>query len=134
MENASKALIIAGAILLSILIIGLGMAVFTSARNVLDKANLSSEEITTFNSKYEEYRGENVRGTGVRRLCELVSSNNATDEDNVIKITYGTDKDVTGQTEVMALRSLIKTGKTYKVTMSYSATTKLIESITIEDK
>ena len=35
MENASKALIIAGAILLSILIIGLGMMVFNQAKEAM---------------------------------------------------------------------------------------------------
>ena len=35
MENASKALIIAGAILLSILIIGLGMSIFNASKTAI---------------------------------------------------------------------------------------------------
>lgn len=40
MENASKALIIAGAILLSILIIGLGMFIYQQASGAMGNANL----------------------------------------------------------------------------------------------
>ena len=49
MENASKALIIAGAILLAILIIGLGMAVFNNIKDIANP-NLDSEKIQTINS------------------------------------------------------------------------------------
>lgn len=41
MENASKALIIAGAILLSVLIISLGIMVYNNAKNTVGSANLS---------------------------------------------------------------------------------------------
>ena len=40
MENASKALIIAGAILLSILIIGLGMYIYQQANSATSGTNL----------------------------------------------------------------------------------------------
>ena len=45
MENASKALIIAGAILLAIVIISLGLIVVNNVRNVTDNTNLSEQEI-----------------------------------------------------------------------------------------
>ena len=48
MENASKALIIAGAILLSIAIIGIGMAVFQMASGTISSANMSAQEIEAF--------------------------------------------------------------------------------------
>ena len=41
MENASKALIIAGAILLSILIISLGIMVFQNAKSTVGSADMS---------------------------------------------------------------------------------------------
>ena len=43
MENASKALIIAGAILISILIIGLGVFIYQQAQSTVSKANLNSQ-------------------------------------------------------------------------------------------
>ena len=51
MENASKALIIAGAILLAIVIISLGLIVVNNTRNVTDNTNLSEQEIQAFNAK-----------------------------------------------------------------------------------
>ena len=57
MENASKALIIAGAILLSILIISLGIMVYNNAKNTVGSSNLDKQEIQTFNSQWEQYEG-----------------------------------------------------------------------------
>ena len=51
MENASKALIIAGAILVSILIIGLGMYLYTTASGVFDSNQLKEQQARTINLK-----------------------------------------------------------------------------------
>ena len=45
MENASKALIIAGAILLSILLISLGIMIFTQAQDVISGSGMSKAEL-----------------------------------------------------------------------------------------
>ena len=57
MENASKALIIAGAILLSILIIAIGMYIYNSSTNSIYSAadQISSQEQQSFNSQWESY-------------------------------------------------------------------------------
>ena len=52
MENASKALIIAGAILLSILLISLGIFVFTQAQDTMGSINLNDQEVMAFNNKF----------------------------------------------------------------------------------
>lgn len=134
MENASKALIIAGAILLSILIIGLGMMVFNNAKNTLTSANLAAEQIDAFNSKFESYDGTNKRGTDVRTLCDTVKSNNATTEDeNNVTLKYGS-KAYKTQTEIAQLKQQIKNGKRYTVTIKYSDSTKLINVIEIVEE
>lgn len=133
MENASKALIIAGAILLSILIIGLGMMVFNNAKNALTSANLDQEQIDAFNSKFESYIGTNKRGTDIRTLCNTVKSSNAADEENAIKITYGSDTDKTSQADILAIRNQLKNGNRYDVTATFNKNTKLIDSIEIKD-
>lgn len=133
MENASKALIIAGAILLSILIIGLGMMVFNNAKNALTSANLDQEQIDAFNSKFESYIGTNKRGTDIRTLCDTVKSSNAADEENAIKITYGSDKDKISQADILDIRNKLKNGSRYDVTAKFNKNTKLIESIEIKD-
>ena len=76
MENASKALIIAGAILLAISIIGIGMYVFSQAQGAMDGIGMDQERITAYNSQFESYMGTNVRGTTVRALFDLVRNHN----------------------------------------------------------
>ena len=130
MENASKALIIAGAILLSILIIGLGMAVFNNAKEALSGANLDKEKIPTINAQYEAYIGENIKGSQVKTLCNLVRDNNLTKDDSEtfeIKINNTSDP-----TEINKLKNSIANGKTYKVEATYGSN-KLIDSISFEE-
>ena len=106
MENASKALIIAGAILLSILIISLGIMIFGQASGVVDNNSMTELEITTFNEKFTQYFGPRVRGANVKVLIDAVNANNianAGDESKKIKL-YGKDS-----------KSVIQTGKTYTV-------------------
>ena len=76
MENASKALIIAGAILLSILLISLGILVYNQAKGTVSDADMSAEEVQTFNSKFSSYLGTNISGTKVNALVDAVVANN----------------------------------------------------------
>ena len=80
MENASKALIIAGAILLSVLIISLGIMVFQNAKNTVGSTNLSKQEIETFNSQWQAYEGKNKTASEVRTMIQAVIANNAAEE------------------------------------------------------
>lgn len=75
MENASKALIIAGAILLSILLIGLGMGVYNSATSSTRSANLDPQELQAHNSQFLAYEGKQ-KGANVRALMNLINANN----------------------------------------------------------
>ena len=80
MENASKALIIAGAILISILIIGLGVFIYQQAQSTVSKANLNSPEAQAQNQQFENYFGDKVSAQEVKQLCTTVRSNNITGE------------------------------------------------------
>jgi len=72
MENASKALIIAGAILLSILIIALGIYVFNMAKSATDTNQLDTAAKNTFNAQFEQYEGRQV-GSSVKSLFMIES-------------------------------------------------------------
>lgn len=75
MENASKALIMAGAILIAILVISLGVYIFNNMSNsVIENANLDSEEISSFNSQITPYLGQNISGSQVNALIQLAIS------------------------------------------------------------
>lgn len=79
MENASKALIIAGAILLAIVIISLGLIVVNNVRSTADNTNLSEQEIQSFNAKFIAYEGSGVTGSRVNTLIQqVISTNQAT--------------------------------------------------------
>lgn len=83
MENASKALIIAGAILLSILIIGMGMFIFSRAQDQIfgAAANMSESEIETFNTKFENYAGK-ISGSQVKKLINVGIQNRVSTNDD----------------------------------------------------
>ena len=76
MENASKALIIAGAILLSILIIAIGMYIYTSSHNSISEAGsqISEQEKTSFNQQWNTYEGSQG-GNNVKALLQKLIAN-----------------------------------------------------------
>lgn len=130
MENASKALIIAGAILLAIVIISLGLIVVNNTRNVTDNTNLSEQEIQAFNAKFTPYQGTKVSGTQIKTLIQTVIASNASNDDKKVTIIYdGSTYDDTTDDKKIEKISVV-TGKTYKVTLSYNNA--LINKITIE--
>ena len=76
MENASKALIIAGAILLSILIIALGVFIFNQAKGAMGNTGLDDQKASANNQKFEAYEGSAVKGSQVKALLDIVRTNN----------------------------------------------------------
>ena len=124
MENASKALIIAGAILLAILLISLGIMIYNQASGVVDNNAMDEVAIQSFNQKFEQYFGPKVRGSNVNALLSAVNTNNGSTDDASKKITIkGLE---TGKTKV-------ETGKSYKVEATKHNSGGLIEEITISE-
>ena len=76
MENASKALIIAGAILLAILLISLGIMIFSQAQDTVSNSGMSDAEISSFNSRFSKYEGTQ-KGSVVKTLIQEVIASNA---------------------------------------------------------
>lgn len=78
MENTSKALIIAGAILLSILIISIGIYIYNSSVNSTKGVVASKElemELMQFNKQYEMYDGVQSSNS-IKELINIASQNN----------------------------------------------------------
>ncbi len=116
MENASKALIIAGAILLSILLISLGMMVYTNAKKVANTDAIDELAVNTFNEPLESYFGDKVKGANVRELIKKVNTNNKSDNPPVtITISGGVIGTATSPANTYKVDSA-KVGSTYKVT------------------
>lgn len=128
MENASKALIIAGAILLSILIISLGIFIFTQAQTTINSVNMSEQEIMTFNNKFTQYEGDNVLGVKVNTLFDNIRVNNASYNNgdnttpicltiqNVSGVTLTGNDKITGK-----ISGKVNTAKHFKVEMGYDS-------------
>ena len=76
MENASKALIIAGAILLAILLISLGIMIFNQAQDTVNNSGMSQAEITAFNNKFLKYEGTQ-KGSVVKSLINRQWNSNS---------------------------------------------------------
>ena len=117
MENASKALIIAGAILISILIIGLGVFIYQQAQSTVSKANLNSPEAQAQNQQFENYFGDKRSAQEVKQLCTTVRSNNITGEtgDETKKVWLVYDNAFKTPSEIS---KLVKAGKTYDVNVA----------------
>lgn len=134
MENASKALIIAGAILLSIAIIGVGMFVYNSvSETITGAADMSQDEINTYNQTFANYEGVK-NGSQVKQLCDQIRThNNGTQDDPSLLITLveGTAVDAEGPSaigatgtttaEINAIRNKILSGRQYTVSLGYDS-------------
>ena len=117
MENASKALIIAGAILLAILLISLGIMIFNQAQDTVTNSGMTEAELTSFNNKFLKYEG-NQKGTMVKSMMQEVKSidANASDEH---KITVNFQKDENSSLSPTKTTKDIDTKHTYYVVMGY---------------
>ena len=139
MENASKALIIAGAILLSVLIVSLGIMVFQNAKNTIGGTNLNKQEIDTFNSQWQTYEGKNKTASEVRSMIQAVISSNAAEKsggtNRYIQVTHASasgpntatvneDNRTKGYTA-----SDITNSKQYTISLGYDETSGLIVGI-----
>ena len=126
MENASKALIIAGAILLSILIISLGIMVYNNAKNTVGNASLNKQEIEGFNSEWLAYEGTNKTASEVKSMIQAVNASNSAENRNqsnrFITLTTGGTASTTAATTMPAstATSTVSNNKTYTVTLGYN--------------
>lgn len=80
MENATKALLMAGGILLGILIISLAVTIFRNTGNVTKtySATLRQEEITTFNTNFTKYIDKDLTIHEVVTIYNFAESNGVT--------------------------------------------------------
>lgn len=136
MENASKALIIAGAILLSILIISLGIMIYNNASGVVKNSSMNQVEIQQFNQQFTQYEGKNVRGATVISMAQAVLANNMSADSNDRKVAL-TGAIQMKNTDSTVNTSNIETGSTYIVTITYGSSggsKGLVSSINISKK
>lgn len=138
MENATKALLIAAAVLVAILIISLGLVVYNmAAESVNNNSSLSAQEIQAFNDQFTQYEGDNVRGTRVNSLLKTALNNNITqqqegNEGKIVTITASA-----GCTVAISLSEKTMTkadsSKMYKVVVKLDGPGGLVKTIEISE-
>lgn len=116
MENASKALIIAGAILISILLISVAIMVISSTQGTQDQMaqQMDATEKSSFNAQFTNFSGTGRTATQVKMLFEKVTSSNAANS-NLVKMTVSnTSTAATAQVTAADITNL-SNSKKYKV-------------------
>ena len=128
MENASKALIMAGAVLIAIVLISIGVYIISSQQGVIDQSEESSEvlQIKTYNATFEKYGGT-IKGSEVKNLLVDIQTNNNRNAGKQITITYGTESDING------IRNLIRPNKNYEIDLVGYDADGYVNAITITD-
>ena len=120
MENASKALIMAGAVLIAIVLISIGVYIISSQQGAIDQSEESSKvlQIKTYNATFEKYGGT-IKGSEVKNLLSDIQTNNNRNTSK-ITITHGSN---TGDTTsvINNIRNLIRPNKNYTIDFGYDA-------------
>lgn len=131
MENASKALLIAGSILVVILLIAVGVRIFNSTQGTTDsvQTTMTATEITTFNNKFLSYGGTKSKSQ-VISLINIVIANNSVNSTKKVKVN-GKDSTSDLSTTLNSISSDINK-LNYNVSFTFSNGTQgLINGITI---
>ena len=90
MENATKALIMAGAILVAILLISTGIIILRSTKGVEEQVGTVSDSMaaSVFNAQFTQYIGNNIPAVQVKSLVSMVKVNNTKDPSHPVSIKF----------------------------------------------
>lgn len=142
MENATKALLIAAAVLIAILIISLGIIVYNKASEAVTGAgDLSEYQTQQFNEKFTKYQGDSVTGSDVNAMLTTVFTHNNGQESTSTCVTVNV-KDADGTVHndyiddvntITQTPAKLSTGSRYKVVCSINTKTKLVNLIEVEE-
>ena len=111
MENATKALIIAAAILIAIVLISLGVFVLGQGSTMVkDNSDLTATQVSTYNAKWEPFFGTKVSGSKVKQLINTVKQHNTQFEDDTSKTI-----DLSNDSGAITTENSVQAGATYTV-------------------
>ena len=122
MDNASKALIMAGAVLIAVILVSLGMLLISSGQTqVEDAINMSdANAVAAYNNQFLQFQGEQ-RGTAVIQLINRAISSN---EKHIETVQVNS-----GEADAADINGITRNAK-YDVTFQYDGG--LISNIIIE--
>lgn len=143
MENATKALLIAAAVLVAILIISLGIVVYQMASETISSVNFSGQEVQAFNDQFMQYQGDNKRGSEVNALLKTVLQANMKSRAEGLTPTLGAKfvsvVDATSQgcdldfDATTTGTAKFDTAQLYSVAIQYDADTGFVSTITVSN-
>lgn len=90
MENSSKALIVAGSVILAVLIITLGMYFYNQSTTTGKGLNMTDYEIKQFNSKFKMYEGKMNASQASELLDAIERHNVSVGKDGIGVVVYYT--------------------------------------------
>lgn len=141
MENATKALLIAGSVLIAIVLIAVGIKILGSTSGTVNQVESVSNamEKSIFNSQYTQFEGAQ-KGTAVKKLINQAKTYNATvkDENRKIKIKttaeglHGCPDETTVADDLNTICDQIQISKTYTIRVDIDGTTGFVNRITIQ--
>ena len=79
MDSAAKALIMAGSILIALALVGLGVYIFSRAKDLADTEQLDIVAIQQANAQLDVYAGTDIKGSIVKEFLNKVDLLNAKD-------------------------------------------------------
>lgn len=134
MENATKALLIAAAVLIAILIISLGLVVYNTSAETVKSANLSQQEVQSANEKFARYNGENKRGSEVNAMLQTVLNANidaaaANETGRQVSVTLD-NSEILSKT-AKSITKQADTSKLYKIEVQYNGNGGLVDKIVV---
>jgi len=136
MENASKALLIAGAILIVIILISVAMLIVNQASGVSDTATdlTASQTVQAFNQQFQSYLGSQ-KGSSIKTLLSQIATNNVNNSGSHTIAVTASGLNLSGSTDSNAISTAISSvsnSKKYKVTQTGIDSEGYITGITIE--
>lgn len=141
MENATKALLIAGSVLIAIVLIAVGIKILGSTSGTVNQVESVSNamEKSIFNSQYTQFEGAQ-KGTAVKKLINQAKTYNATvkEEKKKIKIKttaeglHGYQEGTTVADDLNTICDQIQISKTYTIRVDIDGTTGFVNRITIQ--
>ncbi len=141
MENVTKALLIAAAVIVVLVIIGLGMYYLNVGRDAMDTSTdtLDSAKVLAMNADLDNYQGMQ-NGSNVKKLIEIINAHNGkyanepdfcifingsnnvnvTDSGTTNKSVHNYSRGTNDASGVIYNASVINAGNKYRVTFDYT--------------
>lgn len=122
MENASKAILIAGAVFLVMLITGVGMYILTTTTDTIDNMNnqIDTFATTAHNNIFSLYDGT-VTGGQILECIEKVVARNS--DENIDEIYRDMTVKINGTTVITGATTTYTTPQNFKPNKKYSGVT-----------